>query len=53
MWMPRHWRRNFLFTLAEIKAKIISGTLREVEVDALVVTTAHTLSELRRRIMRP
>ena len=49
------WRRvtgqEIFSTLAEIKAKTISGTLREVEVEALVDTTADTLPEVGVRIM--
>ena len=42
---------KFAATLAEIEAKTIGGTLRYVEVEALVDRTADTLQEKSVRIM--
>ena len=42
---------QFAATLAEIEAKTIGGTLRYVEVEALVDRTADTLQEKSVRIM--
>ena len=41
---------KFPATLAEMKAKTTGFTLRDVEVEALVDRTAHTLREVRVRI---
>ena len=42
---------KFAATLAEIKAKTIDGTLRDVQAEALVDTTADTLAEVKARIL--
>ena len=42
---------QFAATLAEIEAKTIGGTLRDVEAEALVDKTADTLQEESVRIM--
>ena len=42
---------KFAATLAEMKAKTIDGTLRDVQAEALVDTTADTLLEVRAKIL--
>ena len=42
---------NFCAPLAEMKAKTIDGTLRDVNAKALVDTTADTLPEVKARIL--
>ena len=42
---------KFSATLADMKAETTGGTLRDVEVEALVDTTADTLQKVRVRII--
>ena len=42
---------KFAATVAETKAKTIDGTLRDVQAEALVDTTADTLAEVKARIL--
>ena len=43
---------KFAATVAETKAKTINGTLRDVQAEALVDTTADTLAEVKARILQ-
>ena len=51
MCRPRHWSTKFAATLAEMNAKRIDGTVRDIEAKAEVDKTADTLRDVRVRIM--